>query len=517
MLVPFKNEPLTDFSVEANRKKMEEALRKVEEQFGKEYPLFINGQEVTTERKFKSLNPSRFEEVVAVFSKASQKEAEMAMDAAWAAFPKWAATPPEERARYLFRAAQIMRERRFELDAVEVLEAGKSWIEADADVAEAIDFLEFYGREMIRLSKPVDLVRIPNEDNEQYYIPLGVGVIIPPWNFPLAILTGMASAAIVTGNPIILKPASTTPLTGWMFVDIMRQVHLPDGVLNFVPGSGGEIGDFLVQHPKTRFISFTGSKEVGVRINELAAKVNPGQIWLKRVVAEMGGKDAIVVDEHADLEWAAKGIAVSAFGFSGQKCSACSRVIAHEKIYDKLLEMVIEESKKITVGEVKYQENWMGPVNSKEAFDKIMSYIEIGKEEGRLVLGGDRGPDYGYFINPTIIADVDENARIAQEEIFGPVVAFIKAKDFMDSIRIANGTMYGLTGSVYSNKREHLEYARREFHVGNLYFNRKCTGALVGVHPFGGFNMSGTDSKAGGFDYLLLFMQAKAVSEQTTW
>ncbi len=517
MILPFKNEAIVDFTNEKNRLAMEEALRAVEAGFGREYPLYVNGKDVVTERKFNSLNPSNHSEVVAVFSKAGQAEAQAAVEAADAAFPAWAALTFEERARYLFKAAAIMRKRRFELDATMVLEAGKSWIEADADTAEAIDFLDFYAHQAFKLANPCELVHIPNEDNQQYYIPLGVGLIIPPWNFPLAILVGMTSAALVTGNTVVLKPASTTPLIGWKFVEIMRELHLPAGVLNFVPGSGAEVGDFLVTHKRTRFISFTGSMEVGMRINELANKYNPDCIWIKRVVAEMGGKDAIVVDETADVEWAATGIVASAFGFSGQKCSACSRVIAHEKVYDKLLALCVEKTKKITVGETKYQANFMGPVNSKEAYEKILSYIEIGKTEGRVAFGGEKGPETGYFINPTIIADLAPGSRVMQEEIFGPVVGFTKVKSFDEAMKVANGTKYGLTGSVYANDRSLLERARREFMVGNLYFNRKCTGALVGVHPFGGFNMSGTDSKAGGFDYLLLFVQTKSVSESLAW
>jgi 1-pyrroline-5-carboxylate dehydrogenase len=367
---------------------------------------------------------------------------------------------------------------------------------------------------MLRYAAPQPLTPIPGEENHLVYIPLGTGVIIPPWNFPLAIMVGMTTAAIVAGNTVVLKPASTTPVIAAKFMEILEDAGVPAGVVNFVPGSGSEIGDFLVEHPLTRFISFTGSRDVGLRINELAAKHRPGQKWIKRLVAEMGGKDSIIVDNDCDLELAAQAIVTSAFGFSGQKCSACSRAIVHQDVYDQVLNRVVELTKQLTVGDVRNPEFFTGPVVDEKAYNKILEYIEIGKQEGKLMVGGEKGPDSGYFIMPTVFADVDPQARIMQEEIFGPVVAFTKARDFDHALEIANNTEYGLTGSVISRNRAHLEKARTEFHVGNLYFNRKCTGALVGVHPFGGFNMSGTDSKAGGPDYLLLFTQAKLVSEK---
>jgi len=390
----------------------------------------------------------------------------------------------------------------------------KSWVEAYADVAEAIDFMEFYAREMMRLGPPQPVVDYPGEENELRYIPLGVGAVIPPWNFPLAILTGMTTAAVVTGNTVVLKPASAAPTIAAKFMEVMREASLPAGVINFLPGPGSSVGDILVTHPLTRFIAFTGSKEVGLRIHELAAKPQPGQIWLKRTILEMGGKDCIIIDEDADLESAVEGVNWSAFGFQGQKCSACSRLVIHEAVYDRFLDMVVERAKQNTVGDPVDGRNFMGAVIDEAALRKITGYIDIGRTEGRLVLGGERLSGEGYFLPPTIFADVDPNARIAQEEIFGPVLSVIKAHDFDHALRIANSTEYGLTGGVYSNNRRHLERARHEFHVGNLYFNRKITGALVGVQPFGGFNMSGTDSKAGGSDYLLLFMQAKSISER---
>uniref|UniRef100_UPI0035B51E6E L-glutamate gamma-semialdehyde dehydrogenase n=1 Tax=Peribacillus tepidiphilus TaxID=2652445 RepID=UPI0035B51E6E len=419
----------------------------------------------------------------------------------------------ESRADILFRAAAIIRRRKHEFSALLTKEAGKPWNEADADTAEAIDFLEYYARQMLKLKDGVPVESRPGEYNQYNYIPLGVGIIISPWNFPFAIMAGTTVAAIVTGNTVLLKPASTTPIIAAKFVEVMEEAGLPAGVLNFVPGSGAEVGDYLVDHPRTRFISFTGSRDVGIRIYERAAKVNEGQIWLKRVIAEMGGKDTIVVDSDADLELAAQSIVKSAFGFSGQKCSACSRAVIVEDVYDQVLARAVELTKELTVGDPTDPNTFMGPVIDNAAFKKIMEYVEIGKQEGRLMTGGEGDNSKGFFIQPTIIADVDPKARIMQEEIFGPVVAFAKAKDFDHAIEIANNTEYGLTGAVITNNRAHIEKAREDFHVGNLYFNRGCTGAIVGYQPFGGFNMSGTDSKAGGPDYLVLHMQAKTTSE----
>jgi len=510
----FWNEPFTRFDLPENKKAFEEALAKVGSELGREYDLIIGGERISTEKKIRSINPSRIDQVIGIVSQADKELAEKAIQVAYKTFDTWRKVPGQARARYLYKAAAIMRRRKHEFSAWLVKEAGKSWAEADADTAEAIDFLEYYGRQMEKLARPQELPRIPDEDNELYYIPLGVGVVIPPWNFPLAILVGMTSSAIVTGNTVVLKPASATPVIAYKFMEVLEEAGVPAGVVNYLPGSGSEIGDFLVEHKLTRFISFTGSKDVGLRINELAAKHRPGQKWIKRLVAEMGGKDAIIVDKECDLELAAQTIVVSAFGFSGQKCSACSRVIAHKDVYDQVLNRVVELTKGLTVGDVEKNEFFTGPVVDEKAFNKILEYIEIGKKEGKLMVGGEKGPDGGYFIMPTVFADVDPQARIMQEEIFGPVVAFCKAESFEHALEIANNTEYGLTGSVISNNRANLELAREEFHVGNLYFNRKCTGALVGVHPFGGFNMSGTDSKAGGPDYLLLFTQAKSVSEK---
>ncbi|HLG64454.1 MAG TPA: L-glutamate gamma-semialdehyde dehydrogenase [Ktedonosporobacter sp.] len=508
---PFINEPFTNFSKEENKRAQTEALEQVKSELGRTYPLIVGGKKITNDATFASINPAQPDQVIGYFSRATIEQTNEAVEVAAAAFETWKRVPAAERAGYLFAAADLMRQRRFLINAWMIYEVGKSWAEADGDTAEAIDFLEFYAREMIRLAEDQPLVRIEGEDNQLVYIPLGVGAVIPPWNFPCAIMAGMTSASFVAGNTVILKPASTSPAIAYQFMRILEEVGLPAGVVNFLSGSGSVIGDALVENPKVRFIAFTGSRDVGLRIYERASRYQQGQRWLKRSILEMGGKDAVVVDETADLDAAAEGIVSSAFGFQGQKCSAGSRAIIVEQVYDQVLQKVLERTKKLTVGDVTQPGTYMGPVIDENAMKKILDYIEIGKKEGRLVAGGNhQGP--GYFIEPTIFADVDPHARIAQEEIFGPVLAVIKAKDFDDALRIANDTEYGLTGSLYSHDLERIERAKEEYHVGNLYFNRKCTGALVGVHPFGGFNMSGTDSKAGGSDYLLLFTQAKAIS-----
>jgi 1-pyrroline-5-carboxylate dehydrogenase len=513
MVQPYKHEPFTNFKDDKNKQEYLEGLRTVEGYLGRDYDLLIGGERIATEEKIVSFNPANKEEVIGAVSKADRELAEKAMQAAVEAFKTWKKAKPEMRADVLFKAAAILRRRKHEFSALLTKEAGKPWNEADADTAEAIDFLEFYARQMLQIKDGVPVQSRPNEYNRYDYIPLGVGIIISPWNFPLAIMAGTAVAAIVAGNTVLLKPASTTPVVAAKFVEVMEEAGLPKGVLNFVPGSGAEVGDYLVDHKDTRFISFTGSRDVGLRIYERASKLSEGQIWLKRVIAEMGGKDTIVVDSEADLELAAQSIVASAFGFSGQKCSAGSRAVVVEDVYDQVLNRAIELTKQLTVGNPEEAGTNMGPVIDKSAYNKIMEYIEIGKEEGKLVAGGEGDDSKGYFIQPTIIADLDPKSRIMQEEIFGPVVGFSKAKDFDHAIEIANNTEYGLTGAVITKNRDKIQQAREDFHVGNLYFNRGCTGAIVGYQPFGGFKMSGTDSKAGGPDYLLLHMQAKTTSE----
>jgi 1-pyrroline-5-carboxylate dehydrogenase len=511
-LTQFRNEAVTDFSQPANRQAMEEALKKVRAQFGREYPLRIGSEQISTGDKLVSVNPSNTSEVVGIHHKATAELANRVVEESFAAFPKWAATPDKDRVHKAVEVARLIRERKLEFDAWLVYEAGKTWPEADADVSEAIDFCEYYAREMERLSGPQPVVQLPGEHDEMIYIPLGVGVVIPPWNFPLAIMVGMTVATLVTGNVAIVKPSSETPTIGAKFAEVLLEAGFPPSSFTLLTGSGAAVGDVLVKHPKTRFISFTGSRDVGLRINELAAKTAPGQIWIKRVIAEMGGKDAIIVDGDCDLDKAVDGVLFSAFGYQGQKCSACSRAIVDASVYDQFLEKLAPKVKALKVGTSDDPANYMGPVISAGARKTILEYIETGKQEGRLVVGDAPVPDNGYFIAPTVIADIEAKDRIFQEEIFGPVLAVAKADNFEHALELANDSQYGLTGAVFSNNPEHLREAKRRFHVGNLYFNRKCTGAMVGAHPFGGFNMSGTDSKAGGPDYLLLFLQAKSVA-----
>lgn len=511
----FKNEAFVDFTKPKNAAKFREALVKVHSEFNRDYPIIIGGEKITTEDKITSLNPSNTSETVGRVSKATPEMANRAIEIAHKTFEEWKNVPAKKRAAYLLKASKIMRKRKFEFAAWMVYEVGKNWAEADGDVAEAIDFMEFYAREMMRYDKGIKLVKIKGEENKQYYIPLGVGVVIPPWNFPLAILVGMTTAAIVTGNTVVLKPSSDSPIIASKFMELLEEVGVPAGVVNFLPGSGGLIGDMIVAHPLTRFISFTGSKEVGLHINELAAKTQPGQKWIKRVTAEMGGKDSIVVDDQLkSMDEAAAGVVAAAFGFQGQKCSACSRVIVSEKIYDQFIDLLVDKASGLKVGPADQNPN-MASVINKRSEESILKYIEKAQSEGgRVVFGGAKAEGNGFFVQPTIIADVKPNDTIAQEEIFGPVLAVIKAKDFDEGLEIANNTEFGLTGAAYSKDKKKIKKAANEFFVGNLYLNRKCTGALVGVHPFGGYNMSGTCSKAGGYDYLLLFMQAKVVAEK---
>jgi len=515
MTAEFRNEPFTDFTKEENAQAMRDAIETVKSQLGREYPLVIGGERITTEGKLDSINPANRTQLVGRFNKATKELATRAVDTAYDTFKTWRNTPAQKRADLLFRVAARLRERKHEMSAWMIFEVAKTWAEADGDTAEAIDFCEFYAHEMLRYAGKQPLVQIPGEDNALDYVPLGVGAVIPPWNFPLAIMAGMTCAAVVTGNTVVLKPSSDAPTIAFKFFEILEECGMPAGVVNFMTGSGAEVGDVVVDHPKTRFVAFTGSKEVGLRVNERAAKVNEGQIWIKRVVAEMGGKDAIIVADDANLEEASTGVVQSAFGFQGQKCSACSRAIIDAKVYDQMLEKIVEKTAKIKLADPTDAGTNMSAVINEKAFKSINGYIEKGKSEGgRVLIGGGSDGEQGFFIEPTVIADVKPGATIEQQEIFGPVLAVIKASDYDDALNIANDTEFGLTGAVYSSDEAKLDRARKEFHVGNLYLNRKCTGALVGVHPFGGFNMSGTDSKAGGRDYLLLFLQAKVSAEK---
>ena len=510
---PFRNEPLTDFSKEENARRMRAAIDKVRGQLGREYDLIIGGKRFKTDDKIKSLNPAKPSQIVGIHQKATKEHVEPAMQAALRAFELWRFTPAEERASLLFKVADLLRERKFEFCAWLVFEVSKNWAEADGDIAETIDFCEFYGREALRLAHTELPTHLPGEHDTLHYIPLGVGAVIPPWNFPCAIMAGMTLASIVCGNTVILKPSSDSPTVAAKFVELLEEAGVPDGVVNFCPGSGASFGNALVTHPKTRYIAFTGSREVGLDIHKRAAEQVPGQVWIKRTILEMGGKDAIIVDGDCDLDSAVEGVASAAFGFQGQKCSACSRAIVDERIYDKFLERLKARVEKITVGDPAENPN-MGAVINEGAMKSMLEYIEHGKKDGRLITGGERVKGDGYFIQPTVIADIEPKSKLEQEEIFGPVLAVIKSRNYEHALEIANDTEFGLTGAVYTNSKDKIEHAIREFHVGNLYINRKCTGAMVGCHPFGGFNMSGTDSKSGGPDYLYLFTQGKAIGEK---
>ena len=512
---PFTNEPFLDFADPHTKRSMQAALARVKAKLGQQYDLVIGGRRLRTEAKIVSINPARPAEVVGVHQRAGEQHVELAMQAAQSAFATWRRKSANERAALLIRTAGLVRLRKFELCAWLTCEVGKNWAEADADVGETIDFLEFYAREALRLDRATTPIQLPGERNQLRYIPLGVGAVIPPWNFPLAIMAGMTSAAIVCGNTVILKPSGDAPTIAAIFFSLLEEAGLPDGVVNFCPGAGAKFGSAIVAHPQTRFIAFTGSKPVGLDIHESAARAQPGQNFIKRTILEMGGKDSIIVEPDCDLNAAVEGVVASAFGFNGQKCSACSRAIVDASIYDAFCERLRNRVAAIQQGDPA-QDFYAGPVVNQAAFKQILQYVEIGKSEGRIIAGGNavENPDGGFYIAPTVIADVAPTARISLEEIFGPVLAVIKSTSFDDALAIANNTEYGLTGAIYSSSREKLNRAREEFHVGNLYLNRKCTGAMVGAHPFGGFNMSGTDSKAGGPDYLLLFTQAKSIAEK---
>jgi 1-pyrroline-5-carboxylate dehydrogenase len=512
---PFVNEPLTDFTKEPTARQMRAAIEKVRGQLGREYDLVIGGKRTRTTEKIKSINPANPSQLVGLHQKAGKEHVEPAMQAALAAFASWSRTSFEERASLLFHVGDVMRERKFEFCAWLVFEVSKNWAEADADIAETIDFCEYYAREALRLSRTELPVQMPGERDTLMYIPLGVGAVIPPWNFPCAIMAGMTLASIVSGNTVILKPSSDSPTIAAKFVELLEECGMPEGVVNFCPGAGASFGNAMVAHPKTRYIAFTGSREVGLDINQSAAAHAPGQIWIKRTILEMGGKDAIIVDADADVDSAVEGVAQAAFGFQGQKCSACSRAIVDQRIYDIFLEKLKARVEKITVGDPAANAN-MGAVINEGSMKSILDYIEVGKKDGRVITGGGpaKNAGEGYFLQPTVIADIPAGSRLEQEEVFGPLLAVIKSKNYDHALEIANDTEFGLTGAVYTKSKDKIARAIQEFHVGNLYINRKCTGATVAAHPFGGFNMSGTDSKSGGPDYLYLFTQGKAVGEK---
>ena len=512
---PFQNEPGVDFSIEANRKAMLAELDKVEQELGQSYPIVIGGERITTGAEITSRNPGDLDQIVGKVARGDADLVDDAIQTAWDAFLSWKTMSAEGRASVAFKMAALLRRDRLRLAAWMVYELDKAWDEADGEVAEAIDMMEWNGRQALDLAQPVDLASLPDEANTYHYLPIGVGAIIPPWNFPCAIFTNMTMAPVIAGNTVVVKPASNTPVIGYKVLELMEEAGVPPGVINFLPGGGEEIGDALVDHPLTRFVAFTGSKAVGIRIYERAAKVQPGQKWLKRVTAEMGGKDAIIVDNDADLPAAIEGIVISAFGFQGQKCSACSRAIIHQDVYDEIVEGVVNLTEEIvSFGPARNGDTTVGAVVDEKQYNSILEYIEIGKSEGQLVYQAAPLDLNGYYVPPTIFAGVAGDSRVACEEIFGPVLAMVKAEDFDSALKIVNDSEYGLTGSVYSNNRALLERARYEFEVGNLYFNRKCTGAMMGVHPFGGLKLSGTNTKSGGPDYLQNFMEAKAVGEK---
>ena len=509
----FRNEPPLDFSRSENRDLFFQALQDVRGKFGRHYPLWIGGKERKTTSWLESVNPSDPKEILGRVSVAGSGEADEAIESAQGVFPKWRATPIRERAAVLFRAASIMRKKRLELAAWELFEVGKDWREADADVIEAIDYLEYYGRQMLRLAEPSTTQQVPGESNLYFYEPRGITVVISPWNFPLAILTGMTAAALVAGNCAIVKPAEQSPVMGAFLFNILREAGLPPATCQLLQG-GGDLGVYLVRHPAIHLIAFTGSREVGLEILREAHTHQPGQEHIKRVICEMGGKNAVIVDGDADLDEAAVHIIDSAFGYQGQKCSAASRIILVEEVYDRLSSRLVGAVKSLKVGPPEDPRNFIGPVIDSEAREKIKDYINIGKSEGKCLVEMEMPKD-GFFIGPVIFSGIDPHHRLAQEEIFGPVLSVIKARDFDEALRIANSSPYALTGGIFSRSPAHIEKARREFHVGNLYINRGITGAIVERQPFGGLKLSGIGSKAGGPDYLLQFLEPRTISENT--
>ena len=512
----FQNEPLADFSRAESRQAMQEALDDVAGQLGREYPLIINGRAEETRGRILSRNPSHAEQIVGSAASASVDDALKAISEARRAFKQWSRTEPDYRAEYLELVAAEMRNRRFELSAWAVYESGKTWAEADGDIAEAIDFCVYYADQMRQLAKPQQC-DVPGEENTYFYRPRGVAVVIAPWNFPLAILTGMTVAALVTGNTVIMKPAEQSPIIAAKLMEIFQSVHIPPGVVNYLPGVGEEIGPELVGNPDVDIIAFTGSREVGLLINRSASDTDDRQQSVKKVIAEMGGKNAVIIDDDADLDEAVLGVVHSAFGYSGQKCSACSRAIVLDAVYDQFLTRLLEATKSLKIGPAEQPGTKVGPVIDEESRSRIRDYIAIGKEEATLALEcpvGDLETE-GSYVGPHIFTDVDPQARIAQEEIFGPVLAVIRAKDLDEAIAIANGTDYALTGGIFSRSPANLKRARHEMVAGNLYLNRGITGALVQRQPFGGFKMSGIGSKAGGPDYLQQFVLPVNVTENT--
>ncbi len=511
---PFRNHPMADFSIEAQRTAFVRALAQARAALGRIYPLFIGGREVVTDLRLDSVNPAAPSEVVGSVCQAGQAEAEQAMAEAKKAFAPWRDTPAKDRAAVLFKAADIARKRFYQLCAVQVLEVGKQWDQAHGDVAEAIDFLEYYGREILRLAQPRRMGHAPGEMNQYFYQAKGVAVVIAPWNFPLAISLGMSAAAIAAGCPVVYKPAGPSSVVGFGLVELFREAGLPDGVFNYLPGPGSTIGDLLVDHPGTAVIAFTGSMEVGLRIQERAARVWPGQTQCKKVIAEMGGKNAIIVDEDADLDETVPGVLASAFAFQGQKCSACSRVIVLDAVYDRFVNRLVNAARCLKIGPAEDPAHFMGPLVDVKAQAAILKYIDLAATEGQILYKSEV-PATGCYAPLTIVAGITPDMRLAREEIFGPVLSILRAKDFAQAVDLANDSAFALTGAVYSRSPANLDKARRDFRVGNLYLNRGSTGAQVERQPFGGFKMSGVGSKAGGPDYLLQFLDPRVVTENT--
>lgn len=506
----FVNEPAIVWGA-SERRMYQEALKSIKSEFNAQYPLIISNEEIVTEKQVASINPSNHKETIGYVCQANKEQIHTAVQASVAAFQTWGSLAFHERAAYLTKMANIIRDQKFELMAWLIYESGKNTMEAEGELNEAIDFLEMYAQGAIRLDKGVDVTPMAGVENEMIYLPLGVGAIIPPWNFPLAILIGLTASALVTGNTVVLKPSSSTPVVGAKFMEIVKEAELPHGVVNFVPGSSVEIGDELVSHRDVNFISFTGSMEAALHINERAHQQIPHQRWVKRLIAEMGGKCGIVVDETADLDKAADGIVVSAFSYQGQKCSAGSRAIIHEAIYDDLIDKIVERTKALTIGP-SIEDTYIGPVIDEKAYKKIMKFIELGQKDATLVYGGAADNTSGYFIEPTIFKDADANSVIMQEEIFGPVLAICKVANYEEGMDVYNSTKYGLTGSFYTQINERMNEAKNKMVCGNLYINGKCTGAVVGVQPFGGYYMSGTGAKVGTPDFLTNFVQQKTIS-----
>lgn len=514
-LPEYKQTPFIDFTKEENKIKIQQAIKETEDNFGDFHPMIINGENVSSKDTFKSYNPNNNSEVIGEFPVGTKADIDHAVEVAGDTFKSWRKTDFLDRSAISLRIANVFRKHRFKLIALIVLEVGKSWEEADAEVAEGIDHFEYMAREILRYGQGKKLVPFASELNEYKYIPLGVGAVISPWNYPIGISTGMISAALVAGNTVVFKPSSDCPAISSYLMCLFEEAGVPAGVINMVFGSGSIIGDYLASHPQIKFVGFTGSKEVGKKIAVQAATLQEGQYWFKRTILELGGKNAIIVDLETNLEEAVEGVIGGSFGYQGQKCSACSRAIVVEEVYDEFVNLITQRAQKLKVGPPKEQYDY-GAVINESALNKIMSYIDIGKKEGRLIVGGNKMEGNSFCVQPTIFADIGPHDRLAQEEIFGPVLSIIKAKDFDEAIEIANNTIYGLSGGVYTMNPHKLAKAKEEFFVGNLYINRKNTGAWIGSHPFGGYNMSGTNSKLGGPDYLLNYLQSKTISQKVT-